>query len=44
MKVIILKRKNLISIYLPHTITYATTKRVPSTDLVSCMRRIVEKI
>ena len=26
--IIILKRKNLISIYFPHTLTYATTKLV----------------
>ena len=41
---IILKRKNLISIHFPYTLTYATTKLVSSTDLVSCMRCIVKKI
>ena len=39
--IIILKRKNLVSIYFLHTFTYATTKLVSSTDLVSCMRCVV---
>ena len=33
--IIIWKRKNLINVYFPHTLTYATTKLVSSTDLVS---------
>ena len=36
--IIIMKRKNLINIYFPHKLTYATTKLVSSTGLVGCIQ------